>query len=353
MTKIAFIQSDLRVGGIQKSIVNIITNIDYTKFQVDLYLFEEGSFFDLPENENLNIIYLKPYPSFCRLMHFDLLNKLFPIKVPDKEYDVVVDFNSYQNSCAGAAAQLKAKKRIMWIHNDMRIKLREELKYRLLWFFFKTKFNVYDEFVAVSPGIVDGFRAETGIYDKPVHVVPNHINTDEIFSRKDDEISFSPDPSEYNLCSMGRLCHQKGFDILLDYLAEVRKQRRDIHLYILGDGPDREALTEKAASLGLSDSFTLLGNQSNPFPYMQKMDGFALTSRYEGQGMVIWEAKAVGLPLFISKNLAQYNPGIECCEDMVAALSEAKRVPLAPDRLEYYNRSIDEELDRIFNSSAV
>lgn len=352
MTKIAFIQSDLRVGGIQKSIVNIISNIDYTKFQVDLYLFEEGSFFALPENENLSIIYLKPYPSFCKLVPFALLNRLFPIKVPDKEYDVAVDFNSYQNSCAGAAAQLKAKKRIMWIHNDMRIKLREEPKYRLLWFFFKSKFDVYDEFAAVSPGIVEGFRAETGIYDKPVHVVPNHINTDEIFARKDEEISFAPDPAEYNLCSVGRLCHQKGFDILLDYLSEVKKQRSDMHLYILGDGPDRDALTEKAAALGLSDSFTLLGNQPNPFPYMQKMDGFALTSRYEGQGMVIWEAKAVGLPLFISENLAQYNPGIDCCADLVSALAEAKRVPLVPDRLAEYNRNIDEKLDTIFTAGA-
>ena len=55
---------------------------------------------------------------------------------------------------------------------------------------------------------------------------------------------------------------------------------------------------------------TLLGNQPNPFPYMDRMDGFVLTSRYEGQGMVIWEAKALGLPLYLSKNLEAYNPGV-------------------------------------------
>lgn len=353
MKKIAFVQSDLRVGGIQKSIVNIISNIDYSKYKVDLYLFDRENFFELPENENLTVTYLKPYPRFCTVLPFRLLHRLFPVKVPDKEYDVVVDFNSYQNYCASAALGLKAKKHIMWIHNDVRIKLHEEKKYRLIWRAARAKLKGFDEFVAVSPGIIDGFRAVSGIYDKPIHSVPNHIDTKEIFTKKDAEIAFAPDPAEYNLCSMGRLCHQKGFDILLNYLAEVRKQRSDVHLYILGDGPDREALTAQAASLGLAESFTLLGNQPNPFPYLKKMDGFVLTSRYEGQGMVIWEAKAVGLPLFIADNLGQYNPGIECCGDVVAALSKAQRVPLKPDELTEYNREIDEKLDRIFASSAV
>ncbi len=351
MKKIAFVQTDFRVGGIQKSMVNIITGADYTKYKIDVYVFEDGSFFELPEHENLRIIHLKPYPGICRLMHFDALYKLFPIEVPDEEYDVAIDFNSYQNSCACAALRLKAKKHVMWIHNDMEIKLREEPKYRILWHFFKSKFRHFDEFVAVSPGIIDGFRKMTGITDKPVHSIPNHIDTGEIFAKMDAPIDFEPDPAELNICSMGRLCHQKGFDILLGYLAEVKKRRPEIHLYILGDGPDRDALTEQARSLGLEDSFTLLGNQSNPFPYLRKMDGFVLTSRYEGQGMVVLEAKAVGLPLYIADNLGKYNPGIECCGDVVEALANAKKQELVPDRLEQYNRTIDESLYKLFDSA--
>lgn len=350
MKRIAFVQSDLNVGGIQKSIVNIIQGMDYSKYQVDLYVFEDGSFFDLPENENLRIIKLKPYPGFCRLLPFRLLYKLFPIKVPDTEYDVAIDFNSYQNACACAALKLKAKKHVMWIHNDMEIKLREEPKYRILWHFFKNKFKYFDEFVAVSPGIIDGFRKMTGITDKPVHAISNHIDTGEIFAKMDAPISFEPDPKEFNLCTMGRLCHQKGFDLLLGYLKQVNKARPEMHLYILGDGPDREALTKQAQELGISDRLTLLGNQPNPFPYLKKMDAFALTSRYEGQGMVIWEAKAVGLPLYIADNLGKYNPGIACCGDVVKALSSAQRTEKTPDDLADYNRAIDESLYSIFES---
>ena len=224
-------------------------------------------------------------------------------------------------------------------------------KYKIMWLFFKGKFKYFDEFVAVSPGIIDGFRKMTGITDKPVHAIPNHIDTDEIFAKMDTPIDFEPDPDEFNLCSMGRLCHQKGFDILLNYLAEVKKTRPEMHLYILGEGPDRDALTNQAQQLGISDGFTLLGNQSNPFPYLKKMDAFVLTSRYEGQGMVLWEAKAVGLPLYAAANLGKYNPGIECCDDIAAALTGAQKTEKKPDPLTQYNLSIDESLYRIFESN--
>ena len=58
-------------------------------------------------------------------------------------------------------------------------------------------------------------------------------------------------------------------------------------LYIIGDGPDRAALEAQIADLHLTDKVFLLGNQTNPFCYMQQMDAFVSTSRYEGQGMNI------------------------------------------------------------------
>ncbi len=347
MKNIAFFQSDLQVGGIQKSLLNILNDIDYSKCKVDVYVYDEGSFFDVPENENLNFIFLKPYPYFFRMVYFDLARLLKGRPVSDKEYDVVVDFNSYQHECAIGALSLKAKKHVMFIHNDMEIKLANEPKYRVLWHFFKSKFKYFDQFCPVSPGLVDGFRRVTGITDKELTPISNHINTEEIFRKAKLPIDFSVDKSKYNLCTMGRLCHQKGYDILINYMAEVKKQREDIHLYMLGDGPDREKLTEQIKSLGLEDDITLLGNQQNPFPYLDLMDGFVLTSRYEGQGMVIWEAKTLGLELFISENLEKYNPGIKGCRDIVSALVNAQRREKVYDDLADYNAEITQRLNEV------
>jgi len=349
MKRIAIFQLDLQVGGIQKSLVNILNEFDYSRCQVDLYLYSQGCFFDMPAHENLRVIHLSPlFGSLDRVMYFEAVKALAKDVTGGKEYDVAVDFNSYRNECAVGAVKANARRRVMWIHNDMEIKLKNEPKYRVLWHFFKKKFQYFDAFAPVSPGLTGGFQRLTGITDKPMIPVPNHIDTGEIFRKKDQPNGLVLDPGKVNLCTVGRLCHQKGYDLLLGYLAEAKKRRGDLHLYFIGDGPDRKALTAQAQSLGLDGDVTFLGNQANPFSYMDKMDGFTLTSRYEGQGMVIWEAKALGLPLYISKNLEAYNPGISGCEDMVEALCGAKR----PERKNYddlsdYNRAITRALHEV------
>ena len=347
MKRIAMFQSDFRVGGIQKALINILNEMDLTQCAVDVYYFDEGNFFELPQHDNLRFIHLPAYPYWCRFVRFDLLKRLKPIKI-DGEYDVAVDFNSYRSECAVAALSVKAKKRIMWIHNDMEIKLRNEPKYRVLWHFFKGKFKYYDEFAAVSPGIIGGFRRATGIENKPVTAIPNHVDTSEIFEKAARPIDLDTDPGCYNLCTMGRLCHQKGYDLLLGYFAEVKAKRPDMRLYMIGDGPDREKLANQAAGLGISDSVFMLGNQPNPFPYLEKMDGFVLTSRYEGQGIVIREAQAIGLELFISRNLEAYNPGIRGYDDIPAALAAAKRREKVRNDLAEYNAEITSSLKKIF-----
>ncbi len=350
MKKIAIFQSDLRVGGIQKALVNTLEELSSPEFDVDLYLFDAGvetDFFALPERENLHVYRQKPYPFLSRLVYFSLLRRFAPVQVRDTDYDVSIDFSSYRAECAVGALRVRAKKRLMWIHNDVEIKMRNEPKYRVLWHFFKGKLQYYDGFCAVSPGIIEGFRRVSGITDKPIVPIPNHIDTAEIFQKMEAPVDFATDNTRYNLCSMGRLCHQKGFDILLDLFAEAAKQRPELQLYILGDGPDREKLTAQIRRLQLEDKVTLLGNQENPFPYLKQMDAFTLTSRYEGQGLVIWEAKAVGLPLYISKNLEPYNPGIAGTEDLPAAFVAAQRRPHVPDDLAAYNAAISRSLREV------
>ena len=350
MKKIAIFQSDLKVGGIQKALVNILNEIDFNVCSVDVYLFDDEQFFELPQRENLEYIFLKPYPWLNRVVYFELLRRFAPLKLRDREYDVAVDFSSYRNECAVGTVTARAKRRVMWIHNDVEIKLRDEFKYRVLWHFFKSKLRYYDEFAAVSPGIIDGFRKSSGIYDRPVTPIPNHIDTSEIFQKSKEAIDFEVDPGCYNLCTMGRINHQKGFDILMDLMAELTKLRPDIRLYLLGDGPDRGKLEQQIARLGLGNIVTLLGNQANPFPYVNKMDGFVLTSRYEGQGIVIWEAKTLGLELFIPEHLIKYNPGIEGRSDLLAALSTAQRQEKHPDDLGDYNARIGESLKTVLLS---
>ncbi len=342
MKRIAFFQSDLGVGGIQKSIVNLLRNLDYSRFQVDLYLSEKTEFWTHDFPKELNIRYLKPIPRIWSFLPFALAKKRVRFDFPaGLSYDLAVDFNSYQCSCAVGALTVPAKKRVMWIHNDVRVKLQNEWKYRVLWRAFKGKFKYYDGFVPVSRALEEPFRAMSGVVDKPFTVIQNYIDVGEIHRKMAEDCpDLELDDNCLNLVALGRLCHQKGYDLMLDIFAEASGQRDDLRLYIIGDGPDRAALEEQRERLGLRDKVTFLGNQPNPFRYMARMDAFLSTSRYEGQPLNIMEAMAVGLPLYCSKNLEKYTEGLQGIEDLAAALAAARKTEKCPDDLAAYNGEI-------------
>ncbi len=349
MKRIAFFQSDLGVGGIQKSIVNLLRNLDYSRFQVDLYLSEKTEFWTNDFPKELNIRYLKPISRIWSFLPFDLAKKRVRYDFPEGvTYDLAVDFNSYQCSCAVGALTVPAKKRVMWIHNDVRVKLQNEWKYRVLWNAFKGKFKYYDGFVPVSKALEEPFRAMSGVEDKPFTVVQNYIDVGEIRRKMAEDCpDLELDGDCLNFVALGRLCHQKGYDLMLDTFAEAVKQRDDLRLYIIGDGPDRPALEEQRERLGLRDKVTFLGNQPNPFRYMARMDAFLSTSRYEGQPLNIMEAMAVGLPLYCSKNLEKYTEGLQGIEDLAAALAAARKTEKRPDDLAAYNGEILARIEKL------
>lgn len=347
MKEIAIFQRDFRVGGIQKALLNLLERLDYSRVRVDVYVFDDEPFYPLPQREGLRYLCCPPWPFATRFVPFPLLLRFGRIPLEEKTYDVAVDFNSYSSECAVGALRVKARRRVMWVHNDMRVKYQDEKKYRVLWHFFKEKFAHFDAFAAVSEGIIPGFRAMTGLREVPVTAVPNYIDAQAILRRAEEPTDFRASETGYNLCSMGRLVHQKGFDLLLEDFARVHALRPDMHLYLIGDGPEREALQKQRDSLALSECVSFLGNLSNPFPALRQMDGFALTSRYEGQGIVLWEARALGLELFMAKRLEQYNPGLTGYEDIVPPLCAAKRREKQPDLLEDYNRAIDTALEAV------
>ena len=105
---------------------------------------------------------------------------------------------------------------------------------------------------------------------------------------------------QHNVLAMGRLTHQKGLDILLDAFAQCARRCPSWHLTILGDGPDRYALEQQAAQLGIADRVSLPGNVAAPFPIMKAADLFVFPSRYEAFGMALAEAMACGLPVISS-----------------------------------------------------
>ena len=348
--KLAFFQYDLGMGGIQRSLLNLLQSGALGEAEIDVYYFQEGNFYPQQQNRNnVRFFLLQPLSRAARFIPFRLLWKTDAhYRSWEKTYDLAVDFSSYQPECALAALRCPARRHIMWIHNDVEQVYANEVKYRVLWQFFKDKLHRFDRFVGVSSGTAEPFRRLSGLSGARIDIMPNWIDVEAIRrqSREDAVIpGFSGE--NINLVTVGRLCHQKGLDLLLQDLQEARRTNPRLQLWIIGDGPDRQKLEQLTEKAQLETCVHFLGSQPNPFAMMKHMDGFVLNSRYEGQGMVLWEAKVLGLPLYFPKHLEKYNDGLTGVDSMSEALAQAEKTTLKPDGLEDYLQAIRRQAERI------
>lgn len=107
-------------------------------------------------------------------------------------------------------------------------------------------------------------------------------------------------PDEFVLVCAARLSEQKGIDILLEAIACVLRNGISCKCVIVGDGPLREQLLERAREMGLSGQVFFEGFQEDVRPYLQAGSAFVLTSRWEGLPLAILEAMACGLPCIVT-----------------------------------------------------
>lgn len=94
--------------------------------------------------------------------------------------------------------------------------------------------------------------------------------------------------------AVGRLVPQKGFDRLIDALAEMPE---DCHCTILGEGPERERLILQTRQRGVEDRILFQGFVDNPAPWISGADAFLMPSRFEGMPNSALEALALGTPV--------------------------------------------------------
>lgn len=149
-----------------------------------------------------------------------------------------------------------------------------------------------DGIVAISTGLKA--LAEPLVPGASIQVIPNGI----------DRTAFYPaaeplPPSPLRLLFVGRLAKQKAVSVLLEAVTLLHRSGLDLHLTIVGDGPERLALEHVVAKEGLQTIVEFAGWQGRPqIPgFYRGAHIFVLPSYVESLGQVILEAMASGLPV--------------------------------------------------------
>ncbi len=180
-------------------------------------------------------------------------------------------------------------------NNDNYLKYGKGLyiPYRILLKFILEKL---DGIIAVSEGVKEDIEKTYFIKNK-VRVFYNPVDIKSLRKLSMEEI-----PEEEKrifekpvIINLSRFVKQKGLPHLIRIFKRVREEL-DVRLVILGDGELRKEIEKLIKDLGLEDSVFLLGWKKNPYPYIKRAKVLAMTSLWEGYGLVLNEAMALGIP---------------------------------------------------------
>ncbi len=116
--------------------------------------------------------------------------------------------------------------------------------------------------------------------------------------------------------NVGRLADTKNQSFLIETFYHLHQKQPDSELWLIGEGPERDALEKKVSSLGLQNAVRFMGQCDHVNELYQAMDCFVFTTKSEGLGIVAIEAQAAGLPTIISDGVPSAAKITELCEQI-------------------------------------
>ena len=157
-----------------------------------------------------------------------------------------------------------------------------------------------DRVICQSRAMAEDLARKAGIGRDRIAVLPNPVDLEGIRAAQNNPPHQNPSCWRGvgpHLLAVGRLTQEKGFDMLLEALATIRRQSPGADLIILGAGSEEAALKALCRSLGLDDAVHFAGHVDRPYAFFPGATLFVLSSRYEGMPNALLEAAAAGLPL--------------------------------------------------------
>lgn len=340
-----FIIPSLSAGGGEKSLINLLTQIDYSQYNVDLFLLNHDGIFmefipkevhilKLPESykyftlplvksiwrlllsNKLSLIYSRMMFAFKHInSKGDSVSEQYSwrylaksLERLHKKYDAAIGFLE-KTSTYFCIDKVDAFKKIGWVHIDYE-KIGMDSKFDIGYF------DKLDHIVTVSEECASVLNRKFFRQKHKVNVMYNIVSPKLIYHMADQEKSSVYSKKEITILSIGRLHSQKNFELAIEACKKLMDKGYDINWSIIGEGEERGKLTNLIQANHLEDNFTLLGLRSNPYPYIKQADIYVQTSKFEGKSIAIDEAKILHKPIVVTN----YSTAKDQIEDGVNGL---------------------------------
>ncbi|SIQ04954.1 Glycosyltransferase involved in cell wall bisynthesis [Chryseobacterium sp. RU37D] len=308
--KVLFRHRSMEMGGVEKVVLSMLNNLNPEKFEMTICLnINQGELRnEIPKH--VRKVYLtdgkedlSKNPAIQKIQlvkrNIRLRKALKNPKIADKllndTYDVEIA-PTYAAFAPVLNSSNKKSKKIGWFHSDISIPKFQPLVSEIL-----KQIPQFDYFIFGSQQTKDVLVETYPDLKIPENqVILNAIPIDEL---KQKAQAFQPElPNKPVFVSVARLHSRKGFHKLMDAHARLLKDGFDHHIIVIGDGEEMDNLKRQAETLGVTESFQLLGSSMNPYPYVKNADFFILPSESEAWPLIIADALILQKPI-ISTNV--------------------------------------------------
>lgn len=321
---ILFVNGHMNIGGVEKSLLDILNHIDYENYNVDLLLFESIGDYEKEIPSEVNIIFKDLKDTYGNIFHSILtcvknknifclkarilflmtkyLNKKilyffkFGLNVR-KKYDHAIAFRT--GICADVVAySITAIKKSVWWHHGV-IQFDEMGKVNFI-----NLCKQIDNVVAVSEPFTNELKNTFPSIENKFMTISNMIDESSIIEKSK---LFNPyvdiNEDKRILVSVGRLSPEKEMKNIV-YAAQglIEKNFDNFIWYVVGDGVEFNSLEKLINENKLNNYIKLVGAKTNPYPYIENANYFIHTSYVESQGIVILEAMLLGCPCVVAKS---------------------------------------------------
>lgn len=296
--KILFFHFDLGVGGAENVLINLLNNLDPSKYDITLLLlFNHGvRLNDLAPYIKLKYIFnFKPFKGISHML------KLFSPKQLHRwfiknTYDCEVAYLESIPTRIIGGCRNRDTKCYAWVHRTFYGEADLLHSYRSK----KEMQNCYKRFdgiAFVSETALDVFKSLVRLENANLHVVNNVLEIENIIELSKAD-AFIGSTDKINFCSVGRLTALKNYTRLIRVLGTLYKEGiKDWHFYLLGKGEEKETLDGMISDFHLNKNITMLGFDSNPYRYVSKMDFFVCSSLSEGYSTAVTESIILHTPV--------------------------------------------------------